>query len=84
MAIQTLEEAQAIIAELAKEAKNQEEQNLILVLECYAGGACFLFDNPFTEQIDMEMKRLRAGKRLQLEYVPPVVELIHFFAREKR
>ncbi|MCH5586507.1 hypothetical protein MK805_16325 [Shimazuella sp. AN120528] len=83
MTIQTLEEAEEAIAMLAKEAKSQEEQNLILVLECYAGGACFLFDNPFASQIEMEIERLRAGEPLQFEYVPLVVDLLHFFARPR-
>lgn len=84
MAIQTLDEAKAVIAALAKEAKNQEEHNLILVLECYAGGACFLFGNPFAEQIELEIERLRAGEFLLFEYVPSVADLIYFFEREER
>lgn len=84
MAVKTLEEAEAVIAEFAKEAKNQEEHNLILVLERYAEGGCFLFDNPFAQQIDLEIERIRAGMPLLLEYVTPINDLIHFFARETR
>lgn len=83
MTIQMVEEAQAAIAELAKEAKSQEDHNLILVLECFAGGACFLFDNPFAAQIESEIDRLRAGEPLLYEYVPLVIDLIHFFARSR-
>lgn len=82
MAIQTLDEAKAVIAAFAKKAKNQEEHNLILVLERYAEGGCFLFDNRFAQQIDLEIERLRAGMSLLCEYVPLIDDLIHFFATE--